>query len=342
MMDSTAPARPASPTAATRVAAVTVAICTHGRPDALRRALTSVITQQPAPAQILVIDNAPPNDATELLVRSEFPQVTYHLESVQGLDFARNRALEEATEEIVSFIDDDVVLEPGALARLTKVFVEFPRAGACTGRVFALTLDTEGQRLFEGNGGFGRGAKRIRLPADARRPLYGLPAPRIAWALSVGSGSCLAVRRSAALALRGFDEALDLGAALPGGGDHDMLWRVLQSGLEVVYEPMVRAKHEHRTSVDGALTQIVGHQRALVALLIKTLSRARWIERGPIAVYLGWRLLKPGFRLVRRVAGRDPLPAAAILRMWGACWKGLFAYQKSVRIARTRREEAAR
>ena len=91
-------------------------------------------------------------------------------------------------------------------------------------------LETEGQRLFEANGGFSRGSARVRLPDDAARPLHGRSAPLIAWAISVGCGCSYAVRRDAARALGGFDEALDLGAVLPGGGDHDLLWRALQSG----------------------------------------------------------------------------------------------------------------
>lgn len=325
-----------------RTVSVTAAICTHGRPETLRDALRSVAAQDPAPAEILVVDNAPPDDATERLVRDEFPRVVYRREPVAGLDVARNRALAEAAGDVIAFLDDDVVLEAGAIGGIASVFAESASIGACTGRVSARQLDTEGRRLFEANGGFERGEERIRLPRDAARPLHGFPAPRIAWALSVGAGSCLAVRRALAQRIGGFDEALDQGAVLPGGGDHDMLWRVLESGHEVVYEPAVRAQHLHRDSVDGAVAQIVGHQRALIALLTKTLRQSRPADRGPILAFLAWRLLKPGARLLKRAAGRDPLPARAILRMWGACWQGLTAYRKGVETAATRRREAAR
>ena len=43
---------------------------------------------------------------------------------------------------------------------------------------------------------------------------------------------------------------------------------------------------------------------------------------------LGWRLLKPGVRLVRRGFGRDPLPSSVLLRMWWNCWVGLSAYPR--------------
>jgi hypothetical protein len=157
----------------------------------------------------------------------------------------------------------------------------------------------------------------------------------------VGSGCSYAVRRDVALALGGFDEALDLGAALPGGGDHDLLWRALQAGHSVVYEPAALAWHEHRPQAGSVHAQVVGHQRALLAFLSKHLVRAGGGARGPLAGYLAWRLLKPGVRLVRRAVGRDPLPAPVLARMWWNCWAGLVAYPRAQRLARARREARA-
>ncbi len=317
---------------------VSAVICTRNRPDQLRRALRSLRTQSVAPSEILVIDNAPFDECLRELVAHEFPGVRYVREPIPGLDFARNRALRAANAEIVAFLDDDAVADREWVRVITGVFDESSGVGACTGRVAPLSLDTEGQRLFEANGGFARGGERVRLPADARRQLHGWPAPLIAWAVSVGSGCSLAIRRAEALALGGFDEALDLGTALPGGGDHDMLWRMLAGGREVVYEPTALAQHEHRRELAEVFDQIVGHQRALIALLTKTALQARGARRFPVIGFLVWRLLKPGVRLLRRAARRDPLPAAVLWRMWAHCWQGLFSYAPSRRLAQRRRE----
>src|SRR6185312_9188824 len=227
---------------AIRVSAV---VCTHARPAQLARALDSLLAQRAAPAEILVVDNAPPDDATRTLVTQRYPGVRYLREPVQGLDFARNRALADAVGDVVAFLDDDALAAENWTGALAAVFAADPNVAVCTGRVEPLGRDTEGERLFEANGGFSRGLGRVRLPADAARPLHGRPAPLIAWAVSVGSGCSYAVRRETATALGGFDEALDLGAALPGGGDHDFLWRALQAGHSVVYEPAALAWHEH-------------------------------------------------------------------------------------------------
>jgi GT2 family glycosyltransferase len=320
---------------------VTAAVCTRERPVQLARALDSLLAQRPAPAEIVVVDNAPADDATRALVAARHPRVRYVAEPVRGLDFARNRALASAEGDVVVFLDDDAVADVGWVGALAAVFEADPAVAVCTGRVEALGQDTEGERLFEANGGFSRGLRRIRLPADAAGPLHGRPAPLIAWAVSVGSGCSYAVRRDAALALGGFDEALDLGAELPGGGDHDLLWRALQAGHSVVYEPAALAWHEHRPMAEGVHGQVVGHQRALLAFLSKHLMGRGGGSRGPLAGYLAWRLVKPGVRLVRRAVGRDPLPAPVLARMWWNCWAGLVAYPRACRLARARREARA-
>lgn len=322
---------------------VTACVCTRDRPELLARALRSLLAQSRPADDIVVIDNAPRTDAAERLVRDDFPSVRYVREPVAGLDVARNRALAESTRQVVAFLDDDAVAAPDWLAHTERVFLESERIAVCTGRVDALSLDEPGQRLFEENGGFARGDVRIHLPIDAhRRALHGLRAPLIAWSISVGSGCSMAVRRDAALALGGFDDALDMGPPLAGGGDLDMLWRALESGYDVVYEPAIEARHEHRRERAEAIAQIVEHNRSLIAVLTKAVARARGAHRLQALAFLGWRLAKPGARLALRAAGRDPLPAPALLRLWWGCWRGLGAYGAATRAARARRQEVAR
>ena len=315
---------------------LTAAICTRGGGRPLERALESLVRQRPRPAEILVIDNAPAGDVVRRVAEA-YRVVRYVREPIAGLNFARNRALREAGSDIVAFLDDDAVADREWSGAVLEVFTGNPQVAACTGRVEALRLETAAQRLFEANGGYSRGSERVRLPEDSgTRKLHGWRAPLIAWAVSVGSGCSLAVRRRAALELGGFDCALDLGDALPGGGDHDMLWRLLGAGQQIVYEPRALAWHEHRRELDDALRQIAGHQRALVAFLAKSAVAGPGGKRLGVAVFLVWRLLKPGVRLARRLLGRDRLPPGALLSVWWNSWLGLIAYPRARRMARRR------
>jgi len=321
-----------------QASAVTVAVCTRDRPDPLERLLQSLMRQTREPRAVLVVDNAPSSDATERLVR-RFPGVRYVRETIPGLDFARNRALLESDSDVVAYVDDDAVVAEDWVASIADVFAESPAIGVCTGKVDALTMTTEGARLFEASGGFGRGDGRLHLPPGAGARPPGLPKPLAAWAFSAGAGVSLAVRRRFALELGGFDEALDMGAVLPGGGDCDMLWRMLEAGHQVVYEPRVRAWHEHRADQRGAEQQILGHGRATVATLTKFVAVAPWRRKPPAVAFLAWRLAKPVVRLVRRLFGRDPLPARLLARLVVGCWRGLLAYPQALRLAASRRRE---
>ncbi len=121
----------------------------------------------------------------------------------------------------------------------------------------------------------------------------------------------------------------------------DVLWRLLVAGYEIVYEPDALAWHEHRRELAAVFDQIVGHQRGLIGFLAKAATQARGGARFSVLGFLAWRLLKPGVRLVLRLAGKDPLPAPVLLRMWWNCWLGVGAYPVARRAAR-RRVEAAR
>lgn len=312
-----------SPCRATDVCAV---ICTRNRPAQLQRALTSLMEQTLAPSEVMVVDNAPKDDITKRMVENEFPTVRYVQELTPGLSRARNRSLRESRYEIIAFIDDDAVADPDWVVAIQAVFHENPTIAVCTGKVRALSLETAGQLLFEANGGFERGNSRIRLPRDVQKRLSGLPAPLIAWSISVGTGCSLAVRREKIIEIGGFDEMLGMGAAIPGSEDLDIIWRTLKAGDEVVYEPGVQAAHEHRREVAAAVYQILEYNRVLIAWLTKVVAMEHGPEKFWALMFLLWRLMKPGVRLGRRVLGQDPLPSGILLRLWWNGWRGLGAF----------------
>lgn len=266
-----------------------------------------------------------------------FPRVRYAEEPKEGLDFARNRAVEETDGQIIVFLDDDAVASRNWLRPLMDAFERNSQLALCFGRVEALTDVTPGAQLFEKNGGFGRGTKPIDLPDGTRRH-FGVFVLSIASSIvTVGSGCSMAVRRTALAEIGGFDAALDLGHELPGGGDLDVIWRFLEAGFQVRYEPASLAKHEHRADEASAVRQIIEHNRSLIATLMKMIMCARGSSRIGAMAFLGWRLLKPGIRILYRLSGRDPLPINALVRLWWACWRGLIAYPAAQRLSTKRK-----
>lgn len=320
---------------------ICVAICTRDRTVQLERLLHSLSSQTRRPDRILVIDNAPASNTThDLITELRNSSVSYIREPVAGLDFARNRALQETDCDIVAFVDDDAVVNVKWVAAINNAFDINRRIALCAGRVNALTLSSDGQRLFEANGGFDKGTTRIIVPTTDHSEKQPAIRPLIAWSFGLGVGCNLAVCRAVALELGGFDEALDLGAAMPGGGDTDMIWRILEAGYLAVYEPEALVSHEHRATLGGAVDQIIGHNKASMAMLAKAWKTSSLRNRLPIGLYITWRLLKPGVRLIRRSVGRDPLPFPVLVKVWQSCITGLFSYPQALRLAVARKREA--
>jgi hypothetical protein len=145
-----------------------------------------------------------------------------------------------------------------------EAWCENPDAGAFTGLVLPFELQTRAQILFEGTGGFGRGYRKIRygqtLPGN---PVYPCGAG------SFGAGANMILRRDVLLELGGFDDALDTGRPLPGGGDIDIFYRVVRGGYPLVYEPSCAVFHEHRRDLKALRRQYWSWGLGLMAFICK-------------------------------------------------------------------------
>ena len=312
---------------------VTVAICTRNRRNDLTKALYSLNRQEYHANEILIIDNGCQQEINDL-VDNNFPNAIYLAEHRLGLDFARNRATIEAKGDIIAFLDDDCEADPYWVRSLAECFAKYPEVGAVTGLILPIELETDGQQMFEDNGGFGRGFLQRILPEDCKRK-FGLKVPVIAEAIGVGSGCNMAFRTSVLKELRGFDQALDTGAPLPGGGDLDIFYRVLRAGFKLVYEPRALVRHCHRRSKEEFIRQLTGHHRSLFAFLVKTIINEHGLSLLSVVLFLIFRLIKINYRLVVSLVRQDPLPFTFIIRILIASFIGLGSYHASK--IRTRR-----
>lgn len=248
---------------------LSVAVCTRDRPRQLAACLRALRGLRYPSLDVMVVDNAPRSHDSRLLVEREFPEFRHVLEPTPGLDWARNRALAEARGDVVAFVDDDAAVDPGWATAVARAFALNPEVAALTGLVLPSELETDAQLLFEHNNtGFGRGF--TRRWARARR---GPPFGALAWHGDVGrlgTGANMAFRRSLLATIGGFDPALDVGTVTDGGGDLEMIFRVLKHRRTVVYEPRAVVRHEHRRGDDELLAQVRGWGTGMAAYLERT------------------------------------------------------------------------
>lgn len=104
---------------------VTIAVLTYQRPVDLAELLPALVSQAAevtADVDILVIDNDPAAGARRLVEQlAAGAPIRYLHEAAPGIAAARNRALDEATADLLVFIDDDERPTPHWLARLLAV-----------------------------------------------------------------------------------------------------------------------------------------------------------------------------------------------------------------------------
>lgn len=305
---------------------LSVAICTKDRPDWTARVLRSLLPQRArTPFEVLVVDNAPSDDATRRVVEAA-PGVRHVIEPRTGLDFARNRAVAEASGEVLAFLDDDVTLDPGWAEALARAWGENPDAGVVTGLVLPMALDTEAQVLFERRGGFGRGHLPLRWGATAAcDPLHPCGAGKF------GAGANMSVDLALVRSLGGFDEALDTGRPLPGGGDLDIFYRVLRAGRTLVYEPQAVVFHEHRREMAVLRRQYWSWGLGFGAFLAKS-ARSDPAMRPALRRMAAWWFGHQAGRAARRLLGREPTPMGMIVAEIVGGVRGLWGeYERSER-----------
>ncbi|MCF6158852.1 MAG: glycosyltransferase [wastewater metagenome] len=247
---------------------VTVAVCTRNRTADLARCLDSLNHLSYPSLDILVVDNAPNDTATEQLVRTKYQGVRYIHEPRPGLNWARNRAITEARGEIIAYTDDDVVVDPGWVRAVAEVFAEDSEVAALVGLVVPYELETDAQILFEQHGSFGRGFERKwyhinRESGKKVASIYGHTG-------RFGTGANMAYRRKLFDHIGFFDPALDVGTVTNGGGDLEMFFRVLKEGYMLVYEPRAIVRHCHRRDSAQLRAQIATWGTGFQAYLVRS------------------------------------------------------------------------
>jgi glycosyltransferase involved in cell wall biosynthesis len=302
-----------SPTNVSRTPA-TIVVCTRDRPEDLQRCLEGLMRLPDDGQELLVIDNCPSTDATRQLV-SKYEGIRYVREDHPGLNFARNRALREARHDIVAFIDDDAVPDPGWLRALLRNYDD-PLVLCVTGLTMPLELETEAQEWFERYSSFGRGFQRRVIEKTFKDPLA---------SGTCGVGTNMSMRRSVLEQVGPFDEALDTGTPTRSGGDNEMFSRILAAGYRVVYDPAALNWHRHRRTW-AELRQILYNYGVGV---IATWTRSLLVEGELSAPQVAWKwMYHKHLKELRPSLLRWPgsIPLDLLLAQLRGCVVGPWAY----------------
>ena len=217
---------------------VSITIQTYNRSTMLAETLESLRPLRSPRAveyEILVIDNNS-SDGTQDVIRRYArilaPRLRSAFEPQQGLSHARNRALAEAKGDIVSFLDDDVVVDPGWLEAVCHAFAEHS-ATVVGGRSYLIYPEPLGRPAWlpaHREDMYSRLDHGPDTLVDTDKTLFGLN---------------FSVLRQKAIEVRGFDISLGRnGDNLACGEESDLLDRLRRVGGRVVYEPRAVVGHK--------------------------------------------------------------------------------------------------
>jgi GT2 family glycosyltransferase len=248
--------------------AISVVIPTIGRPALLPALLDSIAACDPAPAEVLIVDQSPGEEVSR--IAADYERVRVHACTGRGEALARNTGLREAANDIVLWTDDDCTVAPDWVGAATARMRD-PVPGLVTGRV------------LPGNGGrIGGVAGGVPSTKDDPRPHE--------FTGEISSGAlyppCMVFDRQEALELGGFDERL------PTATDNDFAYRWLRSGRRLRYEPDMVVWHHDWRSPAELRTQYERYARGQGIFYAKhlrerDLNMVRFVARDSVTALVG-------------------------------------------------------
>jgi GT2 family glycosyltransferase len=213
-------------TGSAEIVQVTVAIPTIGRVESLRRCLQSLASSDPAPAEILVVDQSHDEAIAALVHEVGGARSRVVRSNGLGVARARNDGLRAAANDVVLVTDDDCTVPPDWASTGWRLATEHPGA-IVTGRV----LPVGDPRAVPST-------KDDPLPVDLSGERRG------GWLF----GNNMALPRVAVLGLGGFDERFGPDEAAE---DNEFCYRWLKVGRQLRYEPsLVVEHHDWRSPAD--------------------------------------------------------------------------------------------
>jgi len=249
---------------------ISIVVSTRDRQDMLERCLDA-LSVQIQDFEVLVVDQG---DLTATI--PDDPRFRLIVDRERGLSAGRNAGARAAKGDIISFIDDDAVPDPGYVTDLGKAFEVNSKLDAVAGRVLALENGRPYARVHDD-------VYRILGPGDWMRFM----------------GGNFAIRRDVFERVGLFDRRFGAGCRWGSGEETDYFFRMLYRDCQVAYVPKVTVRHPHEdveTAPAGLRTKLLGYGRGQGALIARHLIE---FSNPRMLATLLWTVMKPCLRVIQ-------------------------------------------
>ena len=103
---------------------LSIVIPTKDRPDFIKRCITSLIDQSIMPDELIVVDASLSRETEKVIlnITNLLPYLCLYIKSQPSVNFQRNLGISKATSELITLIDDDVVLHKDYLLHVKEFY----------------------------------------------------------------------------------------------------------------------------------------------------------------------------------------------------------------------------
>lgn len=108
---------------------ISVVIPLYNKQYSIGATIESVLAQTYSDFEMIVVDDGSTDNSFDVASRFDDPRVRLIRKQNGGVSSARNVGVQNAMSQYVAFLDGDDLWEPGFLAEISKMLIDFPEAG---------------------------------------------------------------------------------------------------------------------------------------------------------------------------------------------------------------------
>jgi GT2 family glycosyltransferase len=288
-----------------------VVICTKDRGASVLAAIEAVLANQHAAVEIIVIDQSS-SSTTERAVAplAALGSVRYVRTTDIGVSRSRNLGLELARSDLVLMTDDDCRVDRNWIRSTIAAFASDDQVAIVLGNVVApptAPAATATPQSISDEDFVVGSVRQMRFLDGA----------------CCGIGASMALRRSMARAIGGFDDQLGPGAALRAAEDADLTLRTLLAGHHVLHATSVVVEHDGARSLPEFRTLVRSSSLGLGAVCGKLLREHPLVTTAFTCHLLSHLVVRPALHHAVRLQ-RPPVVGRMVCFARGL-WIGLRA-----------------
>jgi glycosyltransferase involved in cell wall biosynthesis len=216
-----------------------IIIPTFNRFELLEKTLNSIQQfRQTERFEVIVVDNGSSDDTDKVCARNWPFLLKYFYDDIPGSLTGRHRGFQESKGDILCFIDDDIILNPGWIDAVIYTMENRPDIDLLTGPVFG-AFESEPPKWLEHFWyeikGVGKFCSYLSL-LDLGEAVKEID-PELVWSLN------FCIRRFAFQNLKGFHPDYVPETVLQGDGETGLAKKAVAAGMKAMYHPGLEIAH---------------------------------------------------------------------------------------------------